>query len=342
MNTTTGIVYVVSVGGTLTLTNISTTGTIDSAGRITATGVYVSGGVGQIYINPSDAAQHAYFSANAASDKTAGVKLFDNGSGSWFLYRGATTAPFEIMSANQLVASVTQKGAWTFSSGDPTFNGQFDNGETALTVNTRWSDAADTFTALKVNVTDTNSAAASKLIDLQVGAATRFNVTKAGVGTFASNINSTAGEIQTAGNRVNYNLSAYGAGTAYALTNTAAAIDLGTTDPAIVLDKAGTYLIKGQVHLSYNGATVVAETATVKVRRTNNTAADLSAVVVLDLPVATTLTHSYQIVQIPPFIYTTAATDDAITLFANVSAALGAGSIDATAIGTSIVAVRLY
>lgn len=149
-------------------------------------------------------------------------------------------------------------------------------------------------------------------------------------------------ELQTAGNRVGYNVTAYGVGTPYAFTNTAAAIDFGTTDPAIVLDKAGTYQIYGQVNLAYNGATVVAETATIKVRRTNNTAADLSAVVVLDLPVATTLTHTYGIFQIPPFIYTTSATDDVVTLFGNVSAALGAGTIDATAIGTSLVAVRLY
>ena len=109
-----------------------------------------------------------------------------------------------------------------------------------------------------------------------------------------------------------------------------------------MLDKVGTYLIFGQVNLAYTGATVVAETATIKVRRTNNTAADLSAVVVLDLPVATTLTNTYGVFQIPPFVYTTAATDDAVTLFGNVSAGLSAGTIDATAIGTSLVAIRLY
>jgi hypothetical protein len=133
-------------------------------------------------------------------------------------------------------------------------------------------------------------------------------------------------------------LTAYGAGTAYAFTNTAAAIDFGTTDPVVVLTRQGTYRINAQVHLTYNGATVAAETATIKVRRTNNTATDLSAVVVLDLPVATTLTHTYMIAQIPPFYVTTANVDDSVTIFGNVSAALGAGTIDATAIGTSITA----
>lgn len=136
-------------------------------------------------------------------------------------------------------------------------------------------------------------------------------------------------------------VTAYGVGTVYTFTDTAAAIDFGTTDPAIVLNAAGTYLISGQVHVAYAGATVAAETATLKVRRTNNTAADLSVVVVIDLPVATTLTNSYGIVTIPPFVYTTTAADDAVSLFANVSAALGAGTITATAIGTSLVAVRL-
>ncbi len=137
------------------------------------------------------------------------------------------------------------------------------------------------------------------------------------------------------------NATAYGAGTAYAFTNTAAAIAFGTTSPAITLTSAGTYLLFGQVNLAYNAATVVAETATIKIRRTNNTAADLSPVVVIDLPVSTALTNTYGLVPIPPVIYTTAATTDAVTLFGNVSAGLGAGTIDATAIGTSIVAVRI-
>lgn len=146
----------------------------------------------------------------------------------------------------------------------------------------------------------------------------------------------------TFGDQINYPLTVYGVGTAYALTNTAAAIDFGTTDPTKVIDKAGTYLIFAQVQLTYTGATVVAETATIKVRRTNNTAADVSVVVVLDLPVATTLTNTYGIFQIPPFTYTTALTNDSVSIFANVSAALGAGTIDATATGTSIVALKIY
>jgi hypothetical protein len=43
-----------------------------------------------------------------------------------------------------------------------------------------WNDAAVTFTAIKMNVTDTASAAASNLLDLQVGGVSRFEVSKAG------------------------------------------------------------------------------------------------------------------------------------------------------------------
>lgn len=158
----------------------------------------------------------------------------------------------------------------------------------------------------------------------------------------------TAGEVQTGTTqalaaRINYNLAAYGTGTVYTLTNTAAAVAFGTTSPSVTLDKAGTYLIQGRIQMAYTGATVVAETATVKLRRTNNTAADLtSGSTVVDLPVATTLTYTYGTVQIPPVIYTTTNTNDIVTIFANVSATLGAGTITAEVGGTNITAIRMY
>ena len=43
-----------------------------------------------------------------------------------------------------------------------------------------WNAAGTAFTAIKMNVTDTASAAGSMLIDLQVGGVSRFSVTKAG------------------------------------------------------------------------------------------------------------------------------------------------------------------
>jgi hypothetical protein len=135
---------------------------------------------------------------------------------------------------------------------------------------------------------------------------------------------------------------AYGAGTAYTLTNTAAALVFGTTSPNLTLTESGTYLVFGHVQLAAAGATVVAETATLKLRRTNNTAADVSSSsILLDLPVSTTLTHTLGVFALPPVVYVTTNADDVLSIFANVSAALGAGTITAIATGTSLVAVRI-
>lgn len=50
-----------------------------------------------------------------------------------------------------------------------------------------WNAGAVTFTGLKLNVTDTTSASASLLLDLQVGASSKFSVTKAGALTVGGN-----------------------------------------------------------------------------------------------------------------------------------------------------------
>lgn len=51
-----------------------------------------------------------------------------------------------------------------------------------------WNAGGTTFNAIKMNVTDTASAAASKLITLQVGGSERFGVRKDGQGYFAGNV----------------------------------------------------------------------------------------------------------------------------------------------------------
>lgn len=139
----------------------------------------------------------------------------------------------------------------------------------------------------------------------------------------------------------NKGYSVFAAGTVYAFTNTSAALDFGTTDPTLVLPEAGTYLILGGATLERTGATVTTQTANLKLRRTNNTAGDLTgSTLTLDLPASTTLTDTLGRFQVPPALYTTTNTTDIITLFGNVSANLGAGTIDASA--ASIHAVRLF
>ena len=51
-----------------------------------------------------------------------------------------------------------------------------------------WSAAGTVFNGIKLNVTDTASAAASKLVTLQIGGTEHFSVTKAGVGYFSGNV----------------------------------------------------------------------------------------------------------------------------------------------------------
>jgi hypothetical protein len=56
-----------------------------------------------------------------------------------------------------------------------------------------WNAGGTTFNAIKMDVTDTASAAASKLVTLQVGGVERFSVGKTGVGTFASVVRAAGG-----------------------------------------------------------------------------------------------------------------------------------------------------
>ncbi len=137
-------------------------------------------------------------------------------------------------------------------------------------------------------------------------------------------------------------LSVYGAGTAYTLTAVSAAVDMGTTDPVIVINKAGTYLIQARVNYQLVGATFAANrTITTKLRRTNNTAADIAnSSTAIGSGVITTITGPLGVIELPAVIYTTTAITDSLTLFADVSVVPTAGSLTITE--ASIVAVRLY
>lgn len=167
--------------------------------------------------------------------------------------------------------------------------------------------------------------------------------TGSGALVFGTSPQLTTPTINSASATIGYNLKVYAEGTAYSLTNASSEITFGTTSPGLVLDKAGTYLLLVTLQVAYSGATVSAETATFRIRRDNNTPSNVSnSTITIDLPVATTLTHTYGTVTLPPVIYTTANSDDELLLYGNVSAALGAGSINVVEGGTSFVAIRLY
>lgn len=74
-----------------------------------------------------------------------------------------------------------------------------------LTLTQTWNAAGVTFTAFKVNVTDTASAAASLLMDLQVAGSSKFNVSKAGGVAAASFASSATGANATG---LNFSVSA--------------------------------------------------------------------------------------------------------------------------------------
>ena len=137
-------------------------------------------------------------------------------------------------------------------------------------------------------------------------------------------------------------IAAYTAGTVYTLTATSALIDFSTTDPSVVLDQAGTYLILSGANSKLNAATFAAtQTITCKLRRTNNTAADITnGVETVTLPIVTTNTNHAGTFNMPPVIYTTANTDDIIQMWSLVSTLPSAGSVSIQF--AYIVAIRLY
>jgi hypothetical protein len=134
--------------------------------------------------------------------------------------------------------------------------------------------------------------------------------------------------------------SVHAAGTAYSLTATPAKLDFGTTDPSFTLVNAGTYLLQARVRLDYNAATFAAvRTATLKLRRTNNTAADLTnGSVAAATQIVTTLSGTF-IVRSWPVIYSTANNDDTIEIFGSLDVVPSAGSLDA--VEASIIVTKL-
>ena len=136
-------------------------------------------------------------------------------------------------------------------------------------------------------------------------------------------------------------LTAYGVGTAYSLTDTAAALVFGTTSPNLTINLAGTYLLLAHLTLNYNGATFAAvRNATTKLRRTNNTAADLtSSSVALKTDIITTLSYTMARFMLPPIIYTTANADDIISIFSSLDTVPTVGSLDV--VDASIMAMRM-
>lgn len=133
---------------------------------------------------------------------------------------------------------------------------------------------------------------------------------------------------------------AYSSGTAYTLTTSSAKVDFGTTDPQVTIPAAGTYLIYTNLKIEYAGLTTALNNCSFKLRRTNNTASDLTnATTTFNVPALTLATGTGGDVDIPVIIYTTANNNDVIELWGNRSGGLTLGSLNVGE--ASVVAVRI-
>lgn len=131
------------------------------------------------------------------------------------------------------------------------------------------------------------------------------------------------------------------AGTAYTLTTSYASVDFGTTDPVLTIANAGTYSVYVDVQTQLSSATITTQSVSFKLRRTNNTAADLTgATFGQPFPVQTVGSELGPSIHIGPIKYTTTNTDDSITVQGILSASLGAGT--ATVSACTITAMRAY
>lgn len=128
-----------------------------------------------------------------------------------------------------------------------------------------------------------------------------------------------------------YDVESYAAGTAYTVTDTPSAVDFGTTDPVVVLAQPGVYKVSGWAVVENINATFAAnETLTLALHEDNNVNADLDdGLSVYTFPIiAVGITETAAIIYWEASEYTTANTDDTITIYASLSTAPGAGSVE--------------
>lgn len=112
-----------------------------------------------------------------------------------------------------------------------------------------WNNVATTYTAIKMNVTDTASASGSLLLDLQVGGASRFRIRKDG----SLFLNSTTGRLYQYGGAARWVFTDQG--------SNANCIWIQTTDAPFALGLAST------VNLTWTSSTDVAASPTLFLRR---------------------------------------------------------------------------
>jgi len=125
-------------------------------------------------------------------------------------------------------------------------------------------------------------------------------------------------------------LSVYASGTAYSLTSTPALLALGTTTPSLTITSPGTWKLEARVRIDNNAKTTAAvRTITILLRRTNNTAADITDTsCAVKTAIMTTLTFTLTSMNLPTVSYVTLNSDDQIEAWGSADSVAGAGTFD--------------
>ena len=121
----------------------------------------------------------------------------------------STTLQTVTPTANRTVSTPDATGTIGLVNG-PTGSIQFNqagalNGTSDFSTSLVWNSATTTFTGLKLNVTNTASAAGSNLLDLQTGGTSQFAINTGGVATYESfQVNGNSGSFKGANRKISF------------------------------------------------------------------------------------------------------------------------------------------
>jgi hypothetical protein len=226
---------------TLDVTGNANVGNLGTAGLIIATG-NISGG------NISTAG-----AVTATGNGTFG-NISTTGSG------GNITGA-NVVSANTFTATANVNADNFVGNTAQLSTGTITTSKSAINVSQTWSNASATFTGILENITDTNSSAGSLLMDLQVGGASKFSVSKIG--------NVTVGNLSTGSLSANsFAVTTLGIGNTSITANTVSTTSITANQTIATFQLTGSnvtgveFLVKGydSAGSKYSVATVLAVT----------------------------------------------------------------------------------
>ena len=125
------------------------------------------------------------------------------------------------------------------------------------------------------------------------------------------------------------------------MTVTSSTIAVGTSSSTITLTSSGTYTLSARANLFYNGATFAAnQVVTLNLYRQNNTPGVVPNSQTQETAgIVSGFTQTFGDFNLPLVVYTTANTNDVISLRSSITAAPAAGSFDVRE--ANLVAIRI-